>query len=91
MTATKETEAEKAETRIKVDEDRKPHVEAAIVRTMKSRKVLEHNLLVAEVTSQLRSRFLADPTMVKKRIESLIEREFLEREKTDWRTYRYLA
>jgi len=74
-----------------VDEDRKPQVEAAIVRIMKSRKVLEHNQLISEVTQQLRARFLPDPNTIKKRIESLIEREFLERDKTDWRTYKYLA
>jgi len=91
VAATKETDAEKSETRHKVDEDRKPQVEAAIVRIMKSRKALEHNLLIAEVTQQLKVRFMPDPNMIKKRIESLIEREFLERDKDDWRTYKYLA
>jgi len=91
VAATKENDVEKAETRHKVDEDRKPQVEAAIVRIMKSRKVLEHNLLITEVTQQLRQRFLPDPNMIKKRIESLIEREFLERDKADWRVYKYLA
>jgi cullin 3 len=91
VAATKENDKEKLETRHKVDEDRKPQVEAAIVRIMKSRKALDHNLLIAEVTQQLRVRFLPDPNMIKKRIESLIEREFLERDKTDWRVYKYLA
>jgi len=91
VAAMKENDGEKVATRQKVDEDRKPQVEAAIVRIMKSRKQLEHNLLIAEVTQQLRNRFLADPNTIKKRIESLIEREFLERDKTDWRVYKYLA
>ena len=43
------------------------------------------------MTSQLSSRFIPHPTVVKKRIESLIEREFLERDKDDWRKYKYLA
>ena len=43
---------EKQETRQKVDEDRKPQIEAAIVRIMKSRKEMEHNALIAEVTTQ---------------------------------------
>ena len=43
------------------------------------------------MTQQLKSRFLPDPSMIKKRIESLIEREFLERDKADLRVYKYLA
>jgi len=91
ISAVKETDAEKEVTRHKVDEDRKPQIEAAIVRTMKSRKEMEHNALIAEVTSQLIARFMPAPNIIKKRIESLIEREFLERDKTNMRKYRYLA
>ena len=91
VTAAKENEVEKQETRQKVDEDRKPQIEAAIVRVMKSRQQMEHNALIAEVTAQLTSRFLPHPNVIKKRIESLIEREFLERDKDNWRKYRYLA
>ncbi|EPS73946.1 hypothetical protein M569_00804, partial [Genlisea aurea] len=89
--AQKESEPEKQETRKRVEENRKPHIEAAIVRTMKSRRVLEHNNVVAEVIKQLQPSFLANPGEIKKRIESLIERDFLERDSTDRRVYRYLA
>ncbi|CAH9099607.1 unnamed protein product [Cuscuta epithymum] len=89
--AQKESEPEKHETRQRVEEDRKPQIEAAIVRIMKSRKVLDHNNVVAEVTKHLQSRFLPNPVVIKKRIESLIEREFLERDQTDRKLYHYLA
>lgn len=89
--AQKESEPEKQETRQRVEEDRKPQIEAAIVRIMKSRRVLDHNNIVAEVTKQLQTRFLPNPVVIKKRIESLIEREFLERDKADRKLYRYLA
>ncbi|KAL1522667.1 hypothetical protein AB1Y20_017645 [Prymnesium parvum] len=91
VSAQKETETEKQETRHKVDEDRKPQIEAAIVRIMKSRKEMEHNALISEVTTQLTARFVPHPNFIKKRIESLIEREFLERDASNWRKYKYLA
>ncbi|CAA0834686.1 Cullin-3A [Striga hermonthica] len=91
VVAQKESEPEKQETRQRVEEDRKPQIEAAIVRIMKSRRVLDHNNIIAEVTKQLQSRFLANPGEIKKRIESLIERDFLERDNVDRRLYRYLA
>jgi cullin 3 len=91
VVAQRESEPENIETRQRVEEDRKPQIEAAIVRVMKSRKVLEHNNIIAEVTKQLQARFLPNPVVIKKRIESLIEREFLERDKVDRKMYRYLA
>jgi len=75
----------------KVEEDRKHLIEAAIVRTMKARKNMQHANLIAEVTKQLQSRFRPYPLTIKKRIESLIEREYLERSGTDRKVYNYLA
>eukprot|EP00794_Sanderia_malayensis_P011098 gene11098-12267_t len=82
---------ERKETRQKVDEDRKHEIEAAIVRIMKARKRLAHNSLVTEVIDQLKSRFVPNPIVIKKRIESLIEREYLARSNEDRKVYRYLA
>jgi cullin 3 len=76
---------------VAVEEDRRHLVEAAIVRIMKARKSLGHNELIAEVTRQLSVRFNASPQFVKKRIESLIEREYLERALDDHRVYNYVA
>lgn len=45
-----ESDPERKETQKKVDDDRKHEIEAAIVRIMKSRKKMQHNVLVAEVT-----------------------------------------
>jgi cullin 3 len=50
---------------------------------MKNRKLMEHNALIAEVTTQLSPRFLPNPVMTKKRIEALIDREYLERSPDD--------
>ncbi len=91
ISAKGESDPERQETRIKVDDDRKHEIEAAIVRIMKARKKMQHNLLVTEVTNQLKSRFLPSPVIIKKRIESLIEREYLARASEDMKIYTYVA
>jgi cullin 3 len=49
-------------------------------------------LLFSEVITQLAQRFKPDLGMMKRRVESLIEREYLERvEEASAPTYRYLA
>lgn len=64
-------------------EARKNRVEASIVRIMKARRRLQHAQLVAEVSKQLATRFAADPAFIKRRIEALIEKEYIERDPTD--------
>jgi cullin 3 len=88
---TADTTPERTETQQKVDEDRRHMIEAAIVRIMKARKSFAHVQLIEEVTKQLSSRFRPNPLIIKKRIESLIEREYLERSSTDRKSYNYLA
>ena len=56
---------------------------------MKARKTLTHSLLVSELFQQLR--FPLKPPDIKKRIESLIDREYLERDTANSSVYRYLA
>lgn len=76
-----------------VEEDRRHLVEAAIVRIVKARKSLtvSHNDLIAEVTKQLSIRFNPSPQVIKKRIESLIELDYLERSEAEHRVYNYVA
>jgi len=86
-----EAEPERNETRKKVDEDRKHEIEACIVRIMKARKHMNHNQLVSEVVEQLNKRFQPSPIIIKKRIEGLIEREYMKRSDQDRKQYIYLA
>lgn len=77
--------------RARIYDDRKPLIEAAIVRVMKAGKIMEYNKLICEVTKQLLSRFRPDPPEIKRRIESLVDREFLERKEGQRQVYQYVA
>jgi|TARA_B110000908_G_C9866737_1_gene276553 cullin 3 len=57
---------------------------------MKARKVLQHGELLREVERQLATRFPPSKSGIKKRIESLIEREYLQRDASNARSYSYL-
>jgi cullin 1 len=74
-----------------VDKDRRYAIDAAIVRIMKSRKVLGHQQLVMECVEQLGRMFKPDIKAIKKRIEDLITRDYLERDKENPNMFRYLA
>ncbi|KAF1942558.1 Cullin-domain-containing protein [Clathrospora elynae] len=87
-----ESDRERRETEKKNDDSRQFCIEAAVVRIMKQRKELSHQQLVSETLGQLAGQFKPEVNMIKKRIESLIEREYLERvEGAKIDSYRYLA
>eukprot|EP00955_Chlamydomonas_euryale_P068806 360241-Chlamydomonas_euryale.AAC.4 len=85
----KETEEENKKTNDQVLQDRQYQIDAAIVRIMKTRKTLSHKLLVSDVIQQLK--FPLRASDLKKRIESLIDREYLARDASDPNIYTYLA
>ncbi|XP_038654225.1 cullin-2 isoform X7 [Scyliorhinus canicula] len=87
----KDTPQEMEQTRSAVDEDRKMYLQAAIVRIMKARKVLRHNALIQEVISQSRARFNPSISMIKKCIEVLIDKQYIERSQTSADEYSYVA
>ncbi|CAJ2648966.1 unnamed protein product [Trifolium pratense] len=74
-----------------VDTDRRYEIEAAIVCIMKSRKVLHHKTLVLECLEKSGHRFKPDIKAIKKRIEVLITRDYLVRDKENPAIFRYLA
>ncbi|KAL5002210.1 hypothetical protein BDV10DRAFT_191784 [Aspergillus recurvatus] len=85
----KETKEENKTTHERVAADRHYETQAAIVRIMKSRKTITHAELVAEVIKATRSRGVLEPADIKKNIEKLIEKDYMERE--DGNRYQYVA
>lgn len=88
----KETSQQEVEqTHVSIDEDRKMYLQAAIVRIMKARKVLRHNTLIQEVINQAKNRFVPNISLIKKCIEALIDKQYLERTPHSTDEYSYVA
>jgi len=80
-------EAKEQEDRLK--EDRRFQIEAMLVKIMKDRKTLSHSDLMAQLL--LKVNFPLDTSMVNKRIDTLIEKDYIKRNAQDASIYEYLA
>ncbi|XP_065896502.1 cullin-2-like isoform X2 [Dysidea avara] len=86
-----ETCQELEQTQNIVDADRKLFLQASIVRVMKARKVLQHNLLVQEVIKMTALHFSPSIAMIKSVIEALIDKQYISRSDGTLNEYHYLA
>lgn len=68
-----------------------PQFRPLLTNSLRQRKKLTHSQLMTETLTQLSTRFVPDVAMVKKRIESLIDREYMERLSEEPPTYGYVA
>jgi len=71
--------------------DRQYLIDAAIVRIMKARKTIAHRDLIGEVMNQVKHVSRPTGTEIKRRLEGLMEREYLARDESDTSIYNYLA
>jgi hypothetical protein len=74
-----------------IDERRRIHVDAAVVRIMKSRRTLSYTELEDLVITQLSKQFVPQPKLIKLRVDDLITREYLRRHDGDRNSLEYLA
>lgn len=75
----------------KTEADRWNLLEATIVKIMKTWKWLEHNELISEVMRLVSNNFQPQASMIKQRIENLIEKEYICRDPSDVKFYQYVA
>lgn len=85
----KETVEDQKATETRVYQDRQYQIDAAIVRVMKIRKAIQHSQLMSELFDILQ--FPVKPSDLKKRIESLIDRDYMERDREISNQYNYMA
>jgi cullin-4 len=85
----KETMEEREKIVESVSRDRLYLIDAVLVRVLKARKTITHPQLMQQVMEQVK--VPAQASDIKKRIESLIEREYMERDAEDRNRYNYLA
>ncbi|KAJ3753066.1 ubiquitin-protein ligase [Lentinula raphanica] len=86
-----EVKQETSEVLRAVDEDRKYAIQATIVRIMKARKTMKNQALIQEVISQISHRFAPKIPDIKKAIETLLEKEYIERVEGSKDTFAYVA
>ena len=74
----------------KITEDRHLAIDACVVRIMKTRKRVDISTLLSDVLSGLHM-FKPQPAQIKKRIEHLIEKDFMRRDEQEKNLLHYIA
>ncbi|KAF8879952.1 Cullin-4B [Infundibulicybe gibba] len=87
----KVTPEESRRTQTSIEGDRKHYLDAAIVRVMKARKEMTYEQLKAATIDAVKNHFVPQVDVIKKRIDSLVETDYLERSKKDRNTFLYVA
>ncbi|TFK38770.1 Cullin-4B [Crucibulum laeve] len=82
---------ESKRTNISIEGDRKHYIDAAIVRIMKAKKEMGYEQLKAATIDAVKNHFVPQVDIIKKRIDSLVESDYLERSEEDRSIFHYVA
>ncbi|PPQ84539.1 hypothetical protein CVT25_007609 [Psilocybe cyanescens] len=82
---------ESKKTNASIEDDRKHYLDAAIVRVMKARKEMTYEQLKAATIDAVKNHFVPQVETIKRRIDTLVETEYLERSETNRNKYKYVA
>jgi cullin 4 len=74
-----------------IEADRKYALDAAIVRIMKGRKKLHYEQLKTATIEGVAKHFHPEVSMIKGRIDSLVEQDYLRRDDDDMNVLHYVA
>ncbi|KAK7047188.1 hypothetical protein VNI00_006854 [Paramarasmius palmivorus] len=87
----KVTEEESERTNLNIEDERKHTIDAAVVRIMKAKKNMQFEALITETVDALKKHFKPDVAMIKKRIDVLVEEEYMERDPENRNQFKYVA
>ncbi|TFK63076.1 Cullin-domain-containing protein [Pluteus cervinus] len=82
---------ESKRTQVSIEGDRKLSLDAAIVRIMKAKKEMTYEKLKAATIDAVKNHFVPQVDVIKKRVDALVENEYLERSKRDKNVFLYVA
>jgi len=82
---------ESRRTNVAIEADRVSSLEAAIVRLMKAKKELGYEQLKVATIDAVKSHFVPSVEIIKKCIDSLVEREYFVRAENDKNVFQYVA
>ncbi|KAJ3571858.1 hypothetical protein NP233_g3479 [Leucocoprinus birnbaumii] len=82
---------ESKKTNAAIEGDRKMYLDAAIVRIMKANKTMMYEKLKTATIDAVKNHFRPEVEVIKQRVDSLVETEYLERDKVERNKFHYVA
>ncbi|KXN92940.1 Cullin-4, partial [Leucoagaricus sp. SymC.cos] len=74
-----------------IEGDRKLYLDAAIVRIMKANKTMTYEKLKTATIDAVKNHFVPQVDVIKQRVDSLVEGDYLERDKVERNKFHYVA